>query len=177
MTLPRRISLILAPLAVAAVATTTTTVAAPDTQSAGGLKTITAKGVGKVKLGKTYKSLRRAKLIGKIGPGCELEGPRARTAKLRAPLEGSVDFSRGKARRVNHITVLGGAAARGVRVGDNQEDVLVEFPEAEVDRSTRDRFGVTIIRVPKSGGGRMEFVIGRGAAVMSINLPGASFCE
>jgi hypothetical protein len=53
----------------------------------------------------------------------------------------------------------------------------VEFPEAEVDRSTRDRFGVTIIRVPRSGGGRMEFVIGRGAAVMSINLPGASFCE
>jgi hypothetical protein len=177
MTLPRRISLLLASVAIAAVATTATTIAAPDTQSAGGLKRITAKGAGKVKLGKTYKSLRRAGLIGKMRPGCELVGPRARSATLRAPLEGSVDFSRGKTRRVVHITVLGGAAARGVRVGDTQDDVLQEFPRARVDDSTQDRYGVTLVRVPKSGGGKMDFVIGSGERVMSINLPGVSFCE
>ena len=176
MTLPRRATLLLVPLATAAVATTTT-VAAPDTQSAGSLQRVTAKGVGKVKLGKTYKSLRRAGLIGKIGPGCELAGPRARTARLRAPLEGHVDLGPGRKRRVKHITVLGGAAARGVRVGDTQDDVLQEFPRARVDESTQDRYGVTIVKVPKSGGGRMEFVIGSGERVMSINLPGASFCE
>ena len=176
MTIPRRLTLLLAPAAILAVAATTT-VAAPDTQSAGGLQRVTAKGVGKVKLGKTYTSLRRAGLISKIGPGCELAGPRARSAKLRAPLEGYVDFGPGKKRRVVHITVLGGAAARGVRVGDTQDDVLQEFPKARVDESTQDQYGVTIVKVPKGGGGKMEFVIGSGERVMSINLPGASFCE
>jgi hypothetical protein len=176
MTLPRRLAVLALAVAIAAWAATTT-VAAPNTQSAGGLKKITAKGVGKVKLGKTYKSLRKAGLIGKIRPGCELAGPRARSARLRKPLEGYVDLGHGKKRRVVHITVLGGAAARGVRVGDTQDDVLQEFPQAVIDESTQDRFGVTLVKIPRSDGGRMQFVIGTGERVMSINLPGVSFCE
>src|SRR5829696_6425345 len=107
MTLPRRLSL---PALAVAFAATATTVAAADTHSAAGLKKITAKGVGKVKLGKTYRSLRKAGLIGKSRPGCELAGPGARTAKLRKPLEGYVDLGPGKKRRVKHIAVFGGAA-------------------------------------------------------------------
>ena len=177
MTLPRRLALLALTVAVAAPAAATT-VASPDTTTpARATPKITSKGVGKVKLGKTYKSLRRARLIGKIGPGCELAGPRARSAKLRAPLEGYVDLGTGRKRRVVHITVTGGAAARGVTVGDAQDDVLQEFPKAKVDTSTQDRYGVTIVKIPKTDGGRMEFVIGAEDRVMSINLPGVSFCE
>lgn len=176
MTLPRRL-FVLPLVAVIAATAAAGTVAAPDTRTAGATAKITRKGVGKVKLGKTYKSLRRAGLVGKIRPGCELAGPRARSARLRAPLEGYVDLSQSKKRRVVHITILGGAAARGVTVGDTQDDILKEFPRARVDTSTQDRYGVTIVRVPKTDGGRIEFVIGSDDRVASISVPGVSFCE
>src|SRR5436190_19435964 len=72
-------------------------------------KKITAAGVGAVKLGKTYTSLRNAGLLGKIGPGCELAGRNARAAALRLPLGGSVDLSQSTPRRVRVISVTRGA--------------------------------------------------------------------
>ena len=177
MTLPRRLTLLALTVAVAAVAAATTA-ASPDTgTTARATPAITSKGVGKVRLGSTYRSLRRAGLIGKSRPGCELAGPRARSAKLRGPLKGHVDLAPGKRRRVTHVSIRGGAAARGVTVGDTEDDVLQEYPKADVDTSTQDRFGVTIVRIPKTDGGRMEFVIGAEDRVTSIDLPGVSFCE
>src|SRR5918994_6931640 len=50
-------------------------------------------GVGAVKIGKSYTTLRRQNLVGKIRPGCELGGPNTRSAPLKKPLKGSVDFT------------------------------------------------------------------------------------
>src|SRR5947199_23735 len=59
---------------------------------------ITPAGVDGVKLGETYAQLRAGHLVGRIGKGCELAGPNARSASLRAPLQG-----RAAAGEVRHI--------------------------------------------------------------------------
>src|SRR4051812_7045477 len=92
------------------------TAATGTTGHASAAKKITRSGVDGVKLGMTYAQLADAGRIGPIRPGCEL-APNTRGARLRAPLRGSVDFSRNAARRVTNITVTGGASARGVHVG------------------------------------------------------------
>src|SRR3954451_22542878 len=77
---------------------------------------ITGAGAGGVKLGATYTSLRSKHLVGKIRPGCNLGGPNTRSASLKPPLSGSVDFSLSRPRKVTNITVDGGAKARGVGI-------------------------------------------------------------
>ena len=91
--------------------------AAPGEAGHAAAKRITAAGVGKVKLGKTFQELRTAGLIGSLRPGCELSGPNTRFASLKSPLEGTVDFTRTSPRRVKRVTVRGGAKARGVGIG------------------------------------------------------------
>src|SRR5215218_6167831 len=73
---------------------------------------ISPSGVDGVKLGKTYRRLRQQGLVGRIHRGCELGGPNTRSARLRAPLRGSVDFTLTAPRRVGNITIRGGARAR-----------------------------------------------------------------
>jgi hypothetical protein len=139
---------------------------------------ITPSGVGAVKLGKTYAQLRAAHLIGPIGPGCEFAGPNARSASLRAPLKGSVDFTQTTARRVATITVSGGAKARGVGVGASTAKVKQAFPKAVVDHSTDATFGITLVKVPKSGGGRLQFAVNTTTKkVTLIGIPNIPFCE
>src|SRR3954454_6331579 len=100
---------ILALTAVAAVGATTAFAAtAPK---------ITPKGVGGVKIGKIYKQLHDAGLIGKIHHGCELGGPNTRSANLKAPLKGQVNFTLKAPRKVTDITIRGGAKAHGVGIG------------------------------------------------------------
>ena len=139
---------------------------------------LTGKGVGKVKLGKTYTTLRRQGLIGKIQRGCELGGGNTRSAKLKRPLTGQVDFTLRSPRKVASITVTGGATARGIGVGSTLEELQAEFPAATVNHDTDEVFGVSRVTVPKSEGGKFEFAVGtQSNTVELIGIPRLSFCE
>jgi hypothetical protein len=141
-------------------------------------KKITAGGVGAVKIGATYTKLRAAGLVGRIGPGCELGGPAARSAALRPPLGGSVDLTRSSPRRVRVISVLKGAKARGVGIGSTQAQVKRAFPRAVVDRSTERTFGITIMKVPRGGGGKLQFGLStRTKKVTLIGIPHIAICD
>jgi hypothetical protein len=146
--------------------------------SSGPPKQITSAGVGGVKLGSTYSSLRVAGLVGKIGPGCPLAGPNTRSAPLRLPLMGGADLTTTAPRRVAVITVVGGAKARGVGIGSQRAAIKAAFPKMRLDRSTEQVFGITIARVPKGGGGPLEFALAKrtGRATL-IGVPRIPFCE
>jgi len=140
-------------------------------------RTITAKGVGKVRLGARYAKLRRAGLVGPMREGCELSG--AGSARLKAPLRGSVEFKRPTRRaRAKVITVIGGATANGVGVGAKRDEIEAAFPHARFDRSTEEVFGVTRVRIPKRDGGRIEMTLSVDSGkVSAIYVPRISFCE
>ena len=139
---------------------------------------ITASGVGKVPLGRTFRSLRASGLLGRMRPGCPLGGTDTRSARLRAPLKGSVDLTRSRPRKVRAVTVTGGASARGVGIGDRLADIRAAFPKARVDRDTEETFGITLVRVPKNGGGPIQFAIDVDSRkITRIAVPAIQFCE
>jgi hypothetical protein len=139
---------------------------------------ITAAGVGAVKLGKTAARLREQGLIGRLRQGCELAGPDARSARLLAPLRGSVDFSTGSPRRARTIVVRGGARARGVGIGARIRRIRAAFPRARVDHSTDATFGVTLVKIPPDGGGRIQFAVDVDTKrTILIGIPRVPFCE
>src|SRR3954447_1117512 len=139
---------------------------------------ITPSGVGAVKIGKTYKTLHDAGLIGKIHHGCELGGANTRSANLKAPLKGQVNFTLHSPRKVTDITVRGGATARGVGIGAKIKAIKAAFPKAKVDHSTDDTFEITIVRIPKNGGGKLTFgVRTKSKRVTLIGVPFIAFCE
>ncbi|MEA2150850.1 MAG: hypothetical protein QOD69_2680 [Solirubrobacteraceae bacterium] len=141
-------------------------------------KKITAAGVGGVKLGRTYTSLRVAGLLGAIGPGCLLAGRHTRSAPLRLPLKGSVDLTTKTPRRVAVITVSGGATARGVGIGARSAAIRAAFPKMRLDHGTEDVFGIIVAHVPKGGGGPLEFAIAKDTGkVMLIAVPRIAFCD
>ena len=141
-------------------------------------KKITPAGVGKVKLGMSYHQLRDQGLIGKIGPGCELGGPNTRSAKLLAPLKGAVDFTLSAPRKVTDIVVRGGAKARGVGIGDTIADIKAAYPKAKVNHATDDTFGVTLVAIPKGGGGKLRFAVDASARKITlVGVPLIAFCE
>jgi hypothetical protein len=141
-------------------------------------KKITPHRVGAVKLGRTFHQLRTAGLVGKLRKGCELAGPKERFAKLRAPLKGSVDFTQSSPRKARDIVVRGGATARGVGIGDTLADIQAAFPKAKVDHGTDGTFGVTLVSIPKSGGGKMAFTVSTTThRITLIGIPFIPFCD
>jgi hypothetical protein len=120
-------------------------------------KKITAEGVGEVKLGATHSFLRDRGLVGVLRPGCELSGPGTRSARLKAPLSGFVDYTLTNPRKVRSINVRGGAKARGVGIGATIAQIKAKFPKAKVNHDTDEVFGLTFVRIPKDGGGRFTF--------------------
>jgi hypothetical protein len=139
---------------------------------------ITPAGVDGVKLGETYAQLRAGHLVGRIGKGCELAGPSARSASLRAPLKGSVDFTMTTPRKVADISIRGGATARGVGIGARIPQIKAAYPKAKVDHSTDHTFAVTLVRIPKNGGGRLQFAVDTMThRVVIIGVPAIPFCE
>src|SRR5918912_978351 len=114
-----------------------------------GAQRITADGVGAVELGDTHRSLHERGLVGKLRHGCELGGPNTRAAKLKAPLEGFVDYTQRNPRRVTDITLTEGGAAKGVGIGDSIKDIKEAFPRARVDHSTDRTFRLTLVTVPR----------------------------
>jgi hypothetical protein len=126
----------------------------------------------------TYKALHAAGLLGKVAPGCELAGPRTRSAPLRAPLRGTADLTLGSPRKVARIVVNRGAAARGVGIGATRSAIRAAFPKVVFDRSSEATFGIVIARVPKRGGGRIEFAVdAKTQRVTLIAVPAIGFCE
>src|SRR3981081_634307 len=145
---------------------------APAKPTLAAAKQITPSGVGAVTLGKTYSNLRQQHLVGTIHAGCPLGGSGTRSAELIAPLKGSVDFTLTSPRKVNDITVTGGATARGVGIGAKLADTQAAYSKAKVDHTTERAFGTTLVRIPKNGGGKLEFAIDvKTKRVVLIGIP------
>jgi hypothetical protein len=153
--------------------------AAPgQTGHAAAVKRITAQGVGQVKLGKTHHRLRQQGLVGRLRRGCELAGPNARSARLRPPLKGQVDYTQTTPRTVTDIQIRGGAKARGVGIGATIPQIKAAFPKAKVDHSTEAVFGITLVKIPKSGGGKLQFAVDVDSGKTDlIGVPFIAFCE
>jgi hypothetical protein len=156
-------------------------VAAPaETGPAGpaAAKRITPAGVDGVKIGMTHGQLRGRGLVGKIRRGCELGGPNTRSARLLAPLKGQVNYTQTRPRKVTDITIRGGARARGVGIGAKIPAIKAAFPKAKVDHSTDRVFRLTLVRIPKTGGGRIVFGVStRTKRTTLIGVPLIAFCE
>jgi hypothetical protein len=62
-------------------------------------------------------------------------------------------------RKVAGIALRGGATARGIGIGATIANIKAAYPNAKVDHSTDHTFGVTLVRIPKNGGGRLQFAV------------------
>jgi hypothetical protein len=139
---------------------------------------ITAEGVGKLKVGMKHKRARELGLVGPIRQGCELGGPNTRSARLKPPLKGEVNYTQTKPRKVRDITIKGGAFARGVGIGDTIADIKDAYPKAKVDHSTDDTFLITLVKIPKDGGGKLRFGVStKTDKITLIGVPYIAFCE
>jgi len=178
---PLRPSLFLA-LAAAAITAGALAIASSASPPAGGAATakITPVRVDGVHLRDTHSDLRSRGKVGKIRPGCELGGPNTRSARLLAPLKGSVNYTLSSPRRVDSITITGGARARGVGIGATIAQIKAKFPRAKVDHSTDQVFQVTLVRTPKrpAGRGRITFAVStQSHRTTIIGVPFIAFCE
>jgi hypothetical protein len=170
---PRRL---LPALALAAALAAAPALARPDRPAASAK--ITGKGVDGVKLGASYTSLRLAHKLAKATLGCELAGPQARSARLRAPLKGSVDLTQTRPRKVATIVVTGGAKARGVGVGGTFAQIKAAFPGTKLSHATDSTFGISVAHVKKSAGGPISFAVSTTThKITQIGVPQLSFCE
>ena len=162
------------PALVAGLTLTGAAAAAPARVGGTNIAKITGAGVDGVKVGASYTSLRLAGKLAKATRGCELAGPQARAARLRAPLKGSVNLTVSRPRKVDTIAVTGGARAKGVGVGSKRAAVRAAFPHAKF----RHVLGLVLARVPKADGGPFEFSLGtKGKKVDLIGIPHIAFCE
>jgi len=155
----------------------------PAAATAAAPQKITFEGVGQVKLGKTFKQLREDGLVGKLHKGtCDAAGPNALPfAKLRSPLNGTVEFTRGTPHRVKDITIRGGAEARGVGIGDRLKDIKAKFPKRKIDHSQEDVFGAFFVFIPRAnpvGKLKLMFVLDSDTRKITlIGVPFVPFCE
>ena len=141
---------------------------------------ITPTRVDGVHLGDTHADLRARGKVGPIRPGCELGGPNTRSAKLKAPLKGSVNYTLSNPRKVDSITITGGAKARGVGIGASIAQIKAKFPRAKVDHSTDQVFQLTLVRTPKRPHGRGRITFGVSTQTKRttiIGVPFIAFCE
>ena len=139
---------------------------------------ITREGVGKLRVGMTHEKARQLGLVGRKRPGCELAGPDTRSARLKPPLEGSVNLTKSTPRKIRDITVKGGAEARGVGIGDRIRDIKDAYPKAKVDHSTDETFLLTLVRIPRDGGGKIVFGVSTETKrITLIGVPYIAFCE
>ena len=153
--------------------------ASPSARGAAAAK-ITPTRVDGVHLGDTHANLHARGKVGPIRPGCELGGPNTRSAKLKAPLKGSVNYTLSSPRKVDSITITGGAKARGVGIGATIAQIKAKFPHAKVDHSTDQVFQLTLVRTPKrpSGPGRITFGVSTQTHKTTIiGVPFIAFCE
>jgi hypothetical protein len=178
---PLRPSLLLALLAtsVAAGALAIGSAASPPASDSAAA-VITPTRVDGVHLGDTHADLRARGKVGKLQKGCELGGPNTRSAKLLAPLKGSVQYTLTNPRKVVSITITGGAKARGVGIGATIAQIKAKFPRAKVDHSTDQVFQLTLVKTPKrpATGNRIMFGVSTQTHKTTIiGVPFIAFCE
>jgi hypothetical protein len=145
-----------------------------------GAQRITADGVGAVELGATHRSLHERGLVGKLHHGCELGGPSTRSANLKGPLEGSVDYTQNNPRRAVNITLTEGGAAHGVGIGDSIKDIKQEFPRAKVNHGTDRTFRLTLVSIPKKHSNKTRYTFGvstKSHHVKVIGIPFVAICD
>ena len=166
---PLRLVLLLVPASLAAVAAVA--IASPPAARDSAAAVITPTRVDGVHLGDTHADLLSRGKVGPIGPGCEFGGPNTRSAKLKAPLKGQVDYTLNSPRKVTTITVTKGAKARGVGIGATITAIKAKFPNAIVQ--------LTVVRTPKRpSGGRIMFGVSTQTHKTTIiGVPNIAFCE
>lgn len=153
-------------------------VAAVSTAGPQAPKKVTKTGVGQVKRNMTHKELREKGLVGRLGPGCELGGGATRSARLRAPLRGQVNYTLTNPRLAKVIIVRRGAAAKGVTRGDTIPEIRAKFPHARVNKQTEEVFGIWLVTVPKGDGGKFQFAVDADTErITLIGVPIITFCE
>jgi hypothetical protein len=163
---------------IAATVTVTALALGPAAATAAAPQKITFSGVGQVKLGMTFQQLRAKHLVGKLRKGCELAGPNARSARLRSPLRGTVNFTQTSPRKAENITITGGAEARGVGIGDKLADIKAKFPKRKVDHSQEGVFGLTFVFVRKKSNPKLMFAIDVSTKkITAIGVPIIAVCE
>jgi hypothetical protein len=170
--------LVLAAAALAAGALAVGSAAAPKAGDAAVAK-ITPTRVDGVHLGDTHADLRARAKVGPIRPGCELGGPDTRSAKLKLPLKGSVQYTLSSPRKVDSITIRGGAKARGIGIGAKIPAIKAKFPNATIDHSTDQVFQLTLVKTPKRpSGGQITFGVSTQTKRTTImGVPFIAFCE
>ena len=177
---PLRPSFLLVPSAalVAVGAVAVGSAAAPPAHDAAAAK-ITPTRVDGVHLGDTHADLRARGKVGPIRPGCELGGPNTRSARLKLPLKGGVNYTLSSPRRVDSITITGGARARGVGIGAKIPAIKAKFPNATVDRSTEQVFQLTLVKTPKRpSGAQITFGVStQTKRTTVIGVPFVAFCD
>jgi hypothetical protein len=174
---PLRLALLLVPAALVAVAAAA--LASPPAARDSAAKVITPTRVDGVHLGDTHQDLRARGKVGPIRPGCEL-AENTRSARLKLPLRGSVNYTQSSPRRVTDITVTKGARARGIGIGATIAAIKAKFPNAKVDHSTDQVFRLTLVITPKrpQSGGRIMFGVSTQThRTTVIGVPGIAFCE
>ena len=141
-------------------------------------KKVTKDGVGQVKRNMTHKELREQGLVGRLQPGCELGGGATRSARLRAPLRGQVNYTLTNPRLAKIIIVRRGATAKGVGRGDTIPEIKAKFPHARVNKDTEEVFGLWLVTVPKGDGGKFQFAVDADTKrITLIGVPIITFCE
>ena len=133
--------------------------------------------MGEVKLGATYKELRRQDLVGASSPGCPIKQGE-RIAPLKAPLKGGVILTASAPRKVDNIGIRGGATIRGVGVGATIPEIKAAFPKAKVNRQSEELFRITSVEIPQEGGGRLLFAVDvKTKKTRVIGIPTLPPCE
>ena len=83
-------------------------------------------------------------------------------------------------RKVDSITITGGAKARGVGIGATIAQIKAKFPHAKVDHCTDQVFQLTLVRTPKRPHGRGRITFGVSTQTHKttiIGVPFIAFCE
>jgi hypothetical protein len=74
--------------------------------------------------------------------------------------------------------VEGGAKARGVGIGATISKIKAAFPKAQVDHSTDSTFALTMVRIPKGGGGKLTFGVStKSHKTTLIGIPFIAVCD
>ncbi|HEX6585104.1 MAG TPA: hypothetical protein VF056_16000 [Thermoleophilaceae bacterium] len=174
---PLRLLMLLVPAALVAAAAVA--IASPPAAHDSAAAVITPNRVDGIHVGDTHADLRARGKVGPLRPGCELGGPNTRSARLLAPLKGSVNYTLTTPRKVTDITVTRGARARGVGIGATIAAIKAKFPNAKVDHSTDQVFQLTLVTTPRrANGGRIMFGVSTQTHKTTIiGVPGIGFCE
>lgn len=160
-------------------ASTTSTAAAGATTTTAVVPTLGLDGIGALRLGMSRAAAEETKMLGPVGPGCELSGTTG--ADLLPPLEGSVDF--GPDGKLESINLRAGATtAEGVAPTATLDQVRQTYDGRNGfiltrDDGTAEVFGIFLVEVSKGEASyTFDFDVGSSKA-SSVSVPAPAFCD